>query len=73
MMTKTDRAELEKKGLIILRAKFNGKTKWEVFQYSSNGGWVKYKGDYDYFSSKEQCDVFINVLVLKNENIVKDE
>ena len=73
MMTKTDRSKLLQKGVTILRAKINIKNKWEVVKYSSKGGLKKCKGDYDWFTTREECEKFIKALAFNDSTIVLDE
>ncbi len=73
MLTKNDRAKLFKQGKTIFRSKFDGKTKWEIYQYSENGGWIKATPCGCYFDSKEVCDSVIDAIIAKNENIIKED
>ena len=72
-MTKTDRAALQQQGKIIFRSQINKKSKWDIVQYTVNGGWIKSSPCGCDFKTREECDAVIDALAEKNSDIVKDE
>jgi hypothetical protein len=71
-MTQRDRAQLASQGKTILRAKFDGISKWEIYQYTKDG-WIKAAPCGCWCDSRAECDAIIDSMVAKFEDIVKDE
>ena len=72
-MTKKDRSKLFLQGKTIMRSKLDKDSKWRIYQYSSSGGWIKASPCSCCWDTKEDCEAVIDGIVLKNENIFKDE